>query len=322
MQQERIGRRALIGAAGALVSARPGLAQGWPSRPVEVVVGFAPGGSTDVLARVLAPFLEAEIPGLRLTILNRPGAGGETAYVALQTARPDGHTIGFINTPGYLSSPLERRVRYDMAQIRPIAQLVDDPAIFAVGKDSPFRSLADVVAAAKRDPESISVGTPGVGTGAHIGVTMFEAAARVKLIHVPYAGAGPVKTALIAQHVQIACMGLSELSIGAERGALRPLSTMAEARSDLAPGALTFREQGFDVLMTHGRGIAAPRDIPEEVAARLTAALQKIMSDPAWHERARQLDLPLSFQTGAAWERAMQAQSARLQRIWTNTPWR
>ncbi|WP_431281159.1 tripartite tricarboxylate transporter substrate binding protein [Humitalea sp. 24SJ18S-53] len=313
----------MLGTGGAIALARPAVAQqAWPSRPVEVVVGFAPGGSTDVLARILSPFLEAEIPGLRMTILNRPGAGGETAYVALQSARPDGYTLGFVNTPGFLSLPVERRVRYDPDQIRPIARLVDDPAIFAVGRDSPFRGLADVVAQARRDPESISVGTPGIGTGAHLGVTLFEAAAGIKLIHVPYAGAGPAKTALLAQHVQIACMGLSELSIGGDRGMLRTLASMSDASSEMAPGVATFREQGFDVLMTHGRGLAVPRGVPDDIVSRLSDALRRVMSNPAWLEKARQIELPLSYETGEAWHTEMRIQEVRLRRIWDTTPWR
>ena len=130
-----IGRRALLAAgAAALALPRPALSQSqWPAgRPIEVVVGFAPGGGTDVMLRALAPFLAAEIPGANFVVLNRPGAGGETAYVAIQSARPDGHTIGAINTPGYLSVPIERRVRYDRAKIRPIARLVDDPTALAL----------------------------------------------------------------------------------------------------------------------------------------------------------------------------------------------
>ncbi|MFL5332356.1 MAG: tripartite tricarboxylate transporter substrate binding protein, partial [Geminicoccaceae bacterium] len=163
-----------------------------------MIVGFAPGGGTDVMVRALSLFLAAEIPGANFVVLNRPGAGGETAYVAMQSARPDGYTIGAINTPGYISVPIERKVRYDRAKIRPIARLVDDPTAFVVRLDSPYRSLRGLIEAARRKPGTISVGSSGVGTDDHLGLTLLQAATGTEFIHAPYAGAGLVKNAVLA----------------------------------------------------------------------------------------------------------------------------
>ena len=130
-------RRGLLAAGGAALAGpalnRPALAQpAWPAaRPVEVIVGFAPGGGTDVMMRALALALGQELPGANFVVVNRPGAGGETAYVALQGARPDGYTFGTINTPGYISLSVERRTRYDRARIRaperPVADVARPP---------------------------------------------------------------------------------------------------------------------------------------------------------------------------------------------------
>ena len=172
----RLTRRGVL-AGGIAAFAAPALAQtAWPAaRPIEVIVGFAPGGGTDVMVRALTQLLVAELPGANFVVVNRPGAGGETAYVALQGARPDGYTIGTINTPGYVSLGVERRVRYDRARIRLIARLVDDPSAFVVHRDAPWRTLADLVEAAKRRPGTISVGSSGVGTDDHLGLTLFQA---------------------------------------------------------------------------------------------------------------------------------------------------
>ncbi|WP_426955432.1 tripartite tricarboxylate transporter substrate binding protein [Muricoccus radiodurans] len=311
-------------ATGLAALSMPALAQAsWPGgRPIEVIVGFAPGGGTDVMVRALAQSLAAELPGANFVVVNRPGAGGETAYVALQGARPDGYTLGTLNTPGYISVPIERRVRYDRARIRPIARLVDDPTAFVVHRDSPYRSLRDLVEAAKRRPGSISVGSSGVGTDDHLGLTLFQAASGTEFIHAPFAGAGLVKNAVLARHIDVAGLNLGEIGIlGQENPPLRPLAGMGERRWELMPEVPTFREEGFDVLMTSERGLGAPRGIPDEIAARLQEAVARVVAKPEWAERARQLELPMAYLPGAEWEAQMPAQEARYRRIWETTPW-
>lgn len=318
-------RRTLLGAGAGAALARPALAQAaWPAaRPIEVIVGFAPGGGTDVMARAIAPFMEAELPGARFVVLNRAGAGGETAYTALQTARPDGYTFGYINTPGYISVGIERRVRYDRARIRPIARVVDDPTAFVVRDDSPFRTVNDLVEAARRAPETIAVASSGVGTDDHLGLTLLEAATGTKFIHAPYAGAGQVKTALIAGHIQVAGINLGEMGIlGQDRALVRPLAAMSAERWSEMASVPTFREQGFDVIMSSERGLAAPRDVPDEIAHRVDQAVAKVLTLPGWQEQAKRLELPIAYLSGPEWERQMPAQEARYRRIWEATPWR
>jgi tripartite-type tricarboxylate transporter receptor subunit TctC len=317
-------RRTLLGTAATAALARPALAQAaWPAgRPIEVIVAFAPGGGTDVMARAIAPFMEAELPGARFVVLNRAGAGGETAYAALQAARPDGYTLGYINTPGYISVGIERRVRYDRARIRPIARLVDDPTAFVVRHDSPFRTIGDLVEAARRAPETIAVGSSGVGTDDHLGLTLLEAASGTKFIHAPYAGGGQVRTALLAGHIQVAGINLGELGIGQDRALVRPIAAMSAARWSDMPDVQTFREQGFDVIMSSERGLAAPRDLPDEIATRTQDAIAKVLTLPAWQEQARRLELPIAYLPGATWESQMPAQEARYRGIWEATPWR
>jgi tripartite-type tricarboxylate transporter receptor subunit TctC len=325
MRDKTIGRRGLLAAGvAALAPLCPALAQAqWPvGRPIEVIVGFAPGGGTDVMVRALGLFLGTELPGANFVVLNRPGAGGETAYVALQAAKPDGYTIGAINTPGYLSVPLERKVRYDRAKIRPIARLVDDPTAFVVRRDSPYRSLRDLIEAARRKPGSISVGSSGVGTDDHLGLTLLQAASGTEFIHAPFAGAGLVKNAVLAGHIDVAGLNLGELgNLGQENPPVRPLAAMGERRWELMPNVPTFREEGFDVVMTSERGLAAPRGVPDEIVTRLQDAIARVMAKLEWLEKARQLELPLAYLPGAEWEAQMPAQEARYRRIWETTPW-
>jgi len=255
-------------------------------------------------------------------VVNRPGAGGETAYVALQGARPDGYTLGTLNTPGFISLGVERRVRYDRARLRPVARLVDDPTAFVVHRDSPYRTLKDLVEAAKRRPGTISLGSSGVGTDDHLGLTLFQAASGTEFIHVPFAGAGPTRNAVLAQHIDIAGLNLGEIGmLGQENPLLRPLAGMGERRWELMPDVPTFREEGYDVVMTSERGIGAPRALPDEIALRLQDAIARVVATPEWAEKARQLELPMAFLPGAEWEAQMPAQEARYRRIWEATPW-
>jgi tripartite-type tricarboxylate transporter receptor subunit TctC len=321
--QPVLSRRGIL-AAGLGTLATPALAQApWPAgRPIEVIVGFAPGGGTDVMVRALAQFLLAELPGANFVVSNRPGAGGETAYVALQGARPDGYTLGTINTPGYLSLGVQRRVRYDRAQIRLIARLVDDPSAFVVHRDSPYRTLKDLVEAAKRRPGAISVGSSGIGTDDHLGLTLFEAASGTEFIHAPFSGAGPVRNAVLGRQIDVAGLNLGEIGmLGEQNPALRALAGMGERRWELMPDVPTFREEGFDVLMSSERGLGAPRGIPDEIARRLEDAIAKVIGTPEWAEKVRQLELAMAFLRGAEWEAQMPAQLARYQAIWQRTPW-
>jgi tripartite-type tricarboxylate transporter receptor subunit TctC len=320
MSQPSLLRRTLLGA---VVSA-PALAQpAWPAaRPIEIIVGFAPGGGTDVMLRALAQLLPAELPGANFVVVNRPGAGGETAYAALQAARPDGYTIGGINTPGYLSLGVQRRVRYDRAQIRLIARVVDDPSAFVVHRDSPYRTLRDLVEAARRRPGTISVGSSGIGTDDHLGLTLFEAASGTEFIHVSFAGAGPVRNAALGRQIDVAGLNLGEIGmLGQENPALRAVAGMGERRWELMPDVPTFREEGFDVLMSSERGLGAPRGIPDEIARRLEEAIAKVIAGEEWGIKVRQLELAMAFLRGAEWETQMPAQLARYQAIWQRTPW-
>lgn len=316
-------RRGILGGCIAAL-ATPALAQpAWPAgRPIEVIVGFAPGGGTDVMVRALAQFLAAELPGANFVVVNRPGAGGETAYVALQGARPDGYTLGTINTPGFLSLGVQRRVRFDRGQIRLIARLVDDPSAFVVHRESPYRSLRDLVDAARRRPGTISVGSSGIGTDDHLGLTLFEAASGTEFIHVPFAGAGPVRNAVLGRQLDVGGINLGEIGmLGQDSPMLRPLAGMGERRWDLMPDVPTFREEGYDVLMSSERGLGAPRGIPEEIARRLEDAIARVIAAPEWAEKVRQLELAMDFLRGTEWEAQMPAQLARYQRIWERTPW-
>ncbi len=314
-------RRHLLAATPALLAA-PALAQGWqPDRAVTMIVAFAPGGGTDVAARTLARFMERDL-GQPVAVLNRAGAGGEVGWSELARARPDGLTIGFVNTPNLVTIPIERQARYRLEDFAPIANVVDDPGGFWVLPDSPWRNLADLAAAARAAPGAISYGTTGVGSDDHLATLLFERIAGVKLLHAPFNGSAPVRTALMSRTIQLAAMNMGEGVGDLRNGLIRPLGQMAAARWAGTPDVPTFREQGMDVVDGSLRGLAAPAGTPPAVLARLAGAVQKAMADPEFLQAAQQQQLPLRFLGPDEHRSVLLAMRETYTRMWAQHPWR
>ena len=286
----------------------------WPTdRPIEMIVAFAPGGGTDIMLRTLAPFVEAEL-GTQIPVMNRPGASGEIAYTALSQAKPDGYTISSLNTPGFLTMQVDRKLRFEPAAICPLARIVEDPGTFIVQASAPYQTLADLVAFAKDNPGKVSVGTTGVGTDEHLAMLQLEQAAGIDLTAVPFAGANEAKTALMGGHVAMIGLNVGEFATS-DHNALRALAQFSEERSALAPDLATAKEQGFDVLMSSERGLAARCDVPEADRARLSQAIEAALAKPEFQEKAKQQNLPLSYLSGADWTAQMPVRLERFREI-------
>jgi len=179
----------LASVAGALFLSATHARAAYPEKPITMIVAFGTGGGTDLLVRTLVPFLERHLGnGARIEVVNKPGAGGEIGFAAIADAAPDGYTIGAINSPNVNAIPIERQARYSLDRLDPLYNLVDDPGAFAVHQDSPFRSLADVAAFAKANPDSVTVGTTGIGSDDHLAMLMFQRQAGVTFTHVPFQG--------------------------------------------------------------------------------------------------------------------------------------
>ncbi len=314
--------RRLLLAAPALLAATRVSAQSWtPERPVTMIVAFAPGGGTDIAARTLARFMERSL-GQSIVVDNRAGAGGEIGWAQLARARPDGLTIGFVNTPNLVTIPIERQARYKLEDFAPIANVVDDPGGFWVRPDSPWRDLAALAAAAKAAPGTISYGTTGVGSDDHLATLAFERATGTRLLHVPFNGAAQVRNAILGRTVDLAAMNMGEGVADFRNGMLRPLGQMAETRWPNASDVPTFREQGIDVVDGSLRGIAAPAGTPENILRRYADAVKAVMVDPEFVTSATQQQLPLRYLDPAQFQAELLAMRDRFQRMWNEHPWR
>jgi len=305
----------------ALLAARPAFAQWQPDHALTMIVAYAAGGGTDVAARTIARFMEREL-GQPVVVQNRAGAGGEIGFTELARARPDGYTIGFVNTPAIVTLPIERRPRFTLNDFTLIANIVDDPGGLWVRADSDITDFPGLLAAARQRPGQLGYGTTGVGSDDHLAVLALERATGTQFLHVPFGGSAQVKQNLISRAIPIASMNMAEGMTEMAQGLLRPLAQMGATRWSEAPTVPTLKELGFDVVEGSMRGMAAPAGIPPEALARISAALRATVDNPDFQQIARQQSLPLRFLPPAEYLRELVALRTGYEALWARHPWR
>jgi tripartite-type tricarboxylate transporter receptor subunit TctC len=318
-----LNRRLLLAAPAILALPAAARAQApWPDRPISMIVAFPAGGGTDVAARLLAKVME-RILGASIVVVNRPGAAGGIGFAELARARPDGHTIGFINTPTIMTIPIERPdARFTLDDFAPVANVVDDPSAVWVRPNSPFKNVADIVAAAKRAPGTVSYGTSGVGSDDHLAILALERATGTKFLHIPFAGGAPVRTATVSGQIDLAVVNIGEGISDGRQGLLRPLGVMGPQRWEGAPEVPTFREQGFDIIESSMRGLAAPAAVPRPILDRLASVTRQAMQDPEFVDGATKLLLPLRYLDPDAYRAELVRLNQGLKALWAQHPWR
>jgi tripartite-type tricarboxylate transporter receptor subunit TctC len=317
-------RRLLPAFALCAAAVAPGLAAAaYPEAPIKMIVAYAAGGGTDITARLLAQYTQKHLGGdASIVVINRPGAGGGIGFTELTNAKPDGYTIGFINTPNVLTIPLERKSNFHWQNFDLIGNIVDDPGNFSVHADTPLKNLADLVAYAKANPGKVTYGTTGIGSDDHLAALMFERAAGVKLTHVPFKGAAEVHNAIASKQIMLAAMNIGE-ALQYEKGGtpLRHLGQMSEKRSALAPNVPTFKEQGFDVIMASLRGVGAPKNLPADVREKLVNAVQKAVNDPEFRQKAAGYFAPIRYLAPAAYAAELKKDEEDFKKLWQANPW-
>ncbi|WP_210179656.1 Bug family tripartite tricarboxylate transporter substrate binding protein [Bosea sp. PAMC 26642] len=255
----------------------------WPSQVIRIVVPFTPGGSTDVLARLIASKLEQAIPGKGLVIENRPGAGGMTASGQVAKAEPDGHTLmmGHIGTLAFAPS-LYAHVPYDpVKDFQPVALVAMVPNILAINPRLPVRNLAEFVAYAKANPGKLNYSSGGQGSAAHIATAYLNYRAGIEAVHVPYRGTSPSVTDLVAGNVQFTLTGGPAVLPLAEGGQLRVLGVASRERAGFAPDLPTLAEGGLkDFEAVQWYGFVAPAGTPAPIVERLNREINTLLSQP------------------------------------------
>ncbi|MDO9502026.1 tripartite tricarboxylate transporter substrate binding protein [Falsiroseomonas sp.] len=273
-------RRALLGAA-ALPLAAPALAQeGFPSRPLRLIVGFTPGGATDISARAIAPKM-GEVLGQPVIVENRPGAGSNIATEVVARSPADGHTLLLATLGALVVSPMVIRLPVDPARdLVPVSVAVDLFNMLVLPPDRPWRNVAELVAAAKAAPGQLSYGTSGIAGGPHLAGLLFNRTAGIDTTAVHYRGGGLVVTDLLGGRIDYSFATAASVLPQVREGKLRALAIPHLERSRLMPDIPTVAESGlpgFDVPSWYA--VMAPRGTPEAAIARLNAAMRVALSD-------------------------------------------
>ena len=291
---------AMLCAGWALHGTGPAQSQAYPSKPIKMVVPFPPGGSVDVLARVISDRL-GTVLGQSVVVENHGGgAGGSNAAKMVAAADPDGYTI--LITPGgaLTSGPaVYKNIGYDPAKVfAPIGLLLETPQIISVHPDLPVTSLKDVVAYAKANPGKLSWGTQGFGTSPHLLLELLKLEAGIDIVHVPYRGTAPMLAAAVAGEVQMVADPMTSSLPHIQSGKLRPLAIAGHERSRQVPDVPTTREAGYPKFNApFWLGVVAPAATPVAVIDKLNAAFRESLSPPEMRSRLAALSAEIKIGT-------------------------
>jgi len=273
--------RSLVALALAFIAALA-QAQSYPAKPVRLIIPFPPGGSNDVVGRVIATQLSERL-GQSVVVDNRGGGGGTIGMNAAAKSPADGYTIVLGQTSNLAINPtLYSKLPYDpVKDLAPVSLVASAPLVIVVAADSPYKTLADVVAAARSKPLALNYATSGNGTVAHLATELFQRTAGVQLTHVPYKGAAQGATDLIGGQVQLYVSSVPTLIGHIKNGKMRALAVTSAKRADDLPQVPTIAEsgyKGFDAVTWFG--IAGPAKLPAEVVARLNTEINKALKTP------------------------------------------
>lgn len=271
----------------------------YPVRSIRLVVPFAPGGSSDTLARVIAPELSARL-GQPIVVDNKPGAGGNLGIDFVSKAAPDGYTIGLASPgPMVVNVTLMEGMPYDpVRDLAPIALIADLPIVFVATKSIQATDVAGLIAADKASPGKLFFASAGVGTTMHLSGELFNSLAGTRLEHVPYKGAGAAITDLLSGQVQLGFLDLPSVAGHVSSGALKILAVGNAKRAETLPNTPTIAEAGVPGYQTSGWfGVVAPARVPAAIVARLHAALAEILSQSAVRARLIQIGIEPTIST-------------------------
>ena len=277
------GRRlvAAVLAAVAIFAAAAAAAEDYPAKPIRVIVPFPPGGGTDILTRVVAKKV-AENNHWTIVVENRPGAGGNIGVDAAAKAAPDGYTLVMGQTSNLAINPaLYKKLPYDpLKDLAPVALVGEAPLALVVRADSKYKSLADLIAAAKADPDKITMATSGNGTVAHLSGVRLMKVSGAKFAHIPYKGASGAVPDVMGGNVDFFVSSVPTVQGHVASGALRALAVTSATRSPALPAAPTVADtyKGFEAVTWFG--ILAPAATPQPIVARLNAEINKALKDP------------------------------------------
>jgi tripartite-type tricarboxylate transporter receptor subunit TctC len=287
-------RRAAIGMVATglssfVLSSRAARALDYPTRPIRFLVGYPPGGATDILARLIGQRLSERL-GQQFVIENKPGAGNNIGTEAAVNAEPDGYTVLLVNPANFINTSLYANLKFNFVRdIAPVASFNRVPNVMTVNKDVPAKNVAEFIDYVKNNPGKINMASSGNGTSVHLSGEMFMAMTGTKMQHVPYRGAAPAITDMLGGQVQVIFDNMPSVIQHIRSGALRALGVTTAQRSAQLPDVQAIAETvpGYEASALFGMG--APRNTPQDVIEKLNSEIGASMAEPALRQRLVEL---------------------------------
>lgn len=289
---------------GALLSFPAGAAD-FPQKgkAIQILVGFAAGGSSDAGARILASGMEKEL-GTSVVVVNKPGASSQIAYTTLTQAKPDGYTIGNTNFPSAVVSYLDpaRKATYTRKDFELLALHVIDPGLIAVKKDSPIKTLKELIESAKANPKKVRISTTGIQSDEAFGLLQLQkmTGAQFAMVHFSQ-GSAPAMTAFLGGKIDAFCGNVGDLLSQYKSGEVRILGIMDDQQSPFYPGVKTFEEQGYKLYSSSSRGFAAPAGTPKEAVNTLSESIKKAVATEDHKKRMADMGLTIRYMDSAGY---------------------
>ena len=302
---------ALAGAG--LLGSGAAMAQAYPSKPVTIVVPFAAGGTTDILARIIGQALTAEL-GQSVVVDNRAGAGGNFGGQAAAKAAPDGHTL-FMGTVGThaINASLYKKMPFDpVKDFAPLTRVANVPNLLVANPAQPYKSVKDLIAYAKANPGKVNFGSSGNGSSIHLSGELFKSLAKVDMQHVPYKGSAPAVTDLMGNQIGIMFDNMPSAIQHVRSGSLVPLAVTTAKRSPELPNVPTIAEAGVPGYeATSWFGMFAPAGTPAPVLAKLNAAIVKVLAQPDVKKKINEQGAEVYSETPEQFAAFIQAESVK-----------
>lgn len=303
---------------GFLLSCGITAATAYPDRPIRLIVPFAPGGATDVAARIVGQQLSAKW-GQQVVIENRSGGGGVIGIEAVTKSTPDGYTILMVTNGEITGVPaISSKLRYDpQKELVPIAMVTSAPLVWATNLNSQISSLQELIAAAKARPGELAYASAGNGSSAHLATEQFAAAAGIKLLHVPYRGGAPAATAIMAGDVSVGLLSITAVIQVKDSGKVRLLAVTSGKRARLIADVPTIKETGVlkDFESSIWTGLFAPSGTPEPIVSKIQADIIAVLEDPAVVARFAELGADAVGMPGAELSRHIRTEIEHLAKI-------
>jgi tripartite-type tricarboxylate transporter receptor subunit TctC len=309
----------LLGLALAGLPAPPASPQArYPSRPVEFIIPFPPGGPADAAARIIQPQLSAAL-GVPIVLVNKPGGGGALGADYVAKAKPDGYTVfAATNAPVTIVTAIQPDVSYRPSDFAPIGSSMADLGVIVARAGSPWKTLDEFVDYAKKNPGKLSYGSAGLGTVSFFMVELFKVSYGLDITHIPFQGGGPVKNAIMGGHVTIASSGLNSFAPLIRSGDLLALATSAPTRVAAFPDVPTLAEKGFpDASLNIWMALFVPAKTPHEVVDRLSRALERTMKEPSVVAAVEKAGMVVDYRDPAATWRLVESEHEAVKSVVT-----